>query len=50
MKFHLRATGRHLSYEIAHDTGLGDSIVRLFTPQLSPVFIVPTHGGMARLS
>ena len=32
------------------DTGLVYGAVCLFTPQLSLVFIAPTHGGMARLS
>ena len=32
------------------DTGLVYRAVCLFTPQLSLILIVPTHGGMARLS
>jgi len=32
------------------DTGLVHCVACLFTPQLSLVLIVPSHGGMARLS
>ena len=38
-----------LHYETM-DTGLVYGAVCLFTPQLSPILIAPTHGGMARLS
>jgi len=39
-----------LAVSQAMDTRLVHHAVCLFTPQLSLVLIVPTHGGMARLS
>jgi len=49
LRFHGSKPDTSLHYQ-STDTGLVHRAVCLFTPQLSLVLTVPTHGGMARLS